>query len=89
MRKFVVYFTSNHKIDPPQDIELLGQKVITINLSHNLLTRSPITLIINNRISLNTITSSTTSMPANFPLLSYITKLDLSKNSLVSWKKLK
>jgi len=45
---------------PVKDIELLGQKVVTINLSHNLLT----------------------SMPANFPLLTYITKLDLSKNYL-------
>lgn len=46
---------------PVKEIEALGQKVYTVNLSHNLLT----------------------SMPANFPLLTYITKLDLSKNGLV------
>lgn len=45
---------------PVRDIELLGTKVLTVNLSHNLLT----------------------TLPANFPLLSHITKLDLSKNQL-------
>jgi len=46
---------------PVRDIEQLGTKVLTVNLSHNLLP----------------------TLPANFPLLSYITKLDLSKNQLV------
>eukprot|EP00092_Neocalanus_flemingeri_P007693 GFUD01008308.1.p1 GENE.GFUD01008308.1~~GFUD01008308.1.p1 ORF type:complete len:445 (+),score=149.66 GFUD01008308.1:53-1387(+) len=46
---------------PVRDIEHLGTKVLTVNLSHNLLT----------------------TLPANFPLLSHITKLDLSKNQLV------
>jgi len=46
---------------PVREIEQLGTKVLTVNLSHNLLP----------------------TLPANFPLLSYITKLDLSKNQLV------
>jgi len=46
---------------PVRDIELLGSKVLTVNISHNLLT----------------------TLPANFPLLANITKLDLSKNQLV------
>ena len=66
-----------------QDIELLGQKVMTVNLSHNLLTRCVSEdhqpdLVIFFIFS----TQFSPSLPPNFPLLSHITKLDLSKNGL-------
>ena len=66
-----------------QDIELLGNKVVAINLSHNLLTSLPQTLpLISHITKLDLSKNQLTGLPENFGQFRQLKSLDLYANRI-------
>ena len=66
-----------------QDIELLGNKVVAINLSHNLLTSLPQTLpLISHITKLDLSKNQLTELPENFGQFRQLKSLDLYANRI-------